>query len=150
VRKLYADAQTRRHGRLRRQLNQQLRCVPAHLVEGWKIMKIEFVNYAAMTRVGKQIAEETLKVQQMFEKEREERIMNKSVCIVGPMGCGKTRNAEAIKKHFALDFVVDDFDRTMAFSSHGGLYITNSLQNVPYGAAMVLYFDIAAQLELVW
>jgi len=36
-------------------------------------MKIQFVNYAAMTKVSERVAAETLKVQQSFEKERSRR-----------------------------------------------------------------------------
>lgn len=31
-----------------------------------------------------------------------------SVNVYGPMGCGKTRNAEALRRHFGLDLVVDE------------------------------------------
>ena len=34
--------------------------------------------------------------------------IEKSVIVYGPQGCGKTRNAEAILKHFNLRQVLDD------------------------------------------
>ena len=34
----------------------------------------------------------------------------KSVIVHGPQGCGKTRNAEALKKHFRLSHIVEEFE----------------------------------------
>lgn len=33
-----------------------------------------------------------------------------NIVIYGPQGCGKTRNAEAIKQYFGADFVIDSDD----------------------------------------
>lgn len=35
--------------------------------------------------------------------------MTQSVFIHGPAGCGKTTNAEKLRKHFGLTQVIDDF-----------------------------------------
>jgi len=50
--------------------------------------------------------------------------MNKSVIVYGPQGCGKTRHAERIRKHFGLDSIVDDFDPRKGMMLYGVLYLT--------------------------
>jgi hypothetical protein len=57
----------------------------------------------------------------------------KSVIVHGPQGCGKTRNAELLKKHFRLTHIVDgleDVRRANELRSEGTLYLAqmNPLQ----------------------
>lgn len=39
--------------------------------------------------------------------ERPQRLGQKSVYVYGPQGCGKTHNAEALRKHFHLQTICD-------------------------------------------
>lgn len=51
----------------------------------------------------------------------------KSVIVHGPHGCGKTRNAEALRKHFRLGNVVDGLEevrRANELQPEGTLYLT--------------------------
>lgn len=43
-----------------------------------------------------------------------------SVIIYGPQGCGKTRNAEALAKHFGLNHIIDDGEDENGNSWHPG------------------------------
>ncbi len=54
--------------------------------------------------------------------------MNKSIIVYGPQGCGKTRNAARIAKHFGLVKIID-----------GGLDANNSLRRQSPQADGVLY-----------
>lgn len=50
----------------------------------------------------------------------------KSVIVHGPQGCGKTRNAEALRKHFRLSQIVDEFEtlrRANELRPEGTLYL---------------------------
>jgi hypothetical protein len=55
--------------------------------------------------------------------------MNKSVIVYGPQGCGKTRWAERIAKHFGLTRIVDGWGCSV-FLPHGTLYLTNNEEDV--------------------
>ncbi|WP_018991266.1 P-loop NTPase family protein [Aromatoleum toluclasticum] len=55
-----------------------------------------------------------------------------SIIIHGPQGCGKSRNAEALRRHFKMERVVDDaecaYPRTTdlpRFEAGRTLYLTN-------------------------
>lgn len=50
-----------------------------------------------------------------------------SIVVYGPMGCGKTRNAERLKKAFGLSIIVDDwqFGFSKNWSREGALLLTN-------------------------
>ena len=51
--------------------------------------------------------------------------LHKSVVIFGAQGVGKTKNAEAFRKHFKMDKVVDDWDTSKPAEKFGVLYLTN-------------------------
>ncbi|TAA45677.1 hypothetical protein [Pseudoxanthomonas winnipegensis] len=53
--------------------------------------------------------------------------MNRSVIVHGPQGCGKTRNAVALARHFGLSQILDDQDpyRLPVGVSVGCLILTN-------------------------
>lgn len=80
--------------------------------------------------------------------------MNKSIIVYGPQGCGKTRYAERIAKHFGLSSFVDGFDPVRTgIILYGMLYLTNNMRtpeirarNVSTG--MVLPFaEVAKQIN---
>ena len=43
-----------------------------------------------------------------------------SVITYGPQGCGKTRNAQALAKHFGLNHIIDDGEDECGNSWHPG------------------------------
>lgn len=49
-----------------------------------------------------------------------------SVVIHGPQGCGKTTHAEALREHFELDEVVDEWDGQSNFPRTGALVVTHN------------------------
>lgn len=52
--------------------------------------------------------------------------MNDSIIICGPRGCGKTRHAEALRRHFGLSCVVEmDEAPTRGLAYKGALILTN-------------------------
>jgi hypothetical protein len=51
--------------------------------------------------------------------------MAASVIVTGPKACGKTRSAEALRRHFGLVDVVDDWDGRSAVPMAGTLILTN-------------------------
>jgi hypothetical protein len=55
--------------------------------------------------------------------------MNKSIIVYGPQGCGKTRWAERIAKHFGLATVVDDWDGLGLLNCFNTLYLTAQTAN---------------------
>lgn len=74
-----------------------------------------------------------------------------SIVVYGPQGCGKTRAAQALAKHFGLDTIVDDADSVPSphqfKSTPGHLYLTHQ---PPVWAdefdRRVIPFDKAVQL----
>lgn len=48
-----------------------------------------------------------------------------SVIVYGPQACGKTRNAERLRKGFGLDRVMDDWDGREQIPPRGVLVLTN-------------------------
>lgn len=67
-----------------------------------------------------------------------------SVVIYGPQGCGKTMHAEALREHFELDQVVDEWDGQSRFPHTGALVLTHNpnpdikpgVRTLHFGAAM--------------
>lgn len=61
-------------------------------------------------------------------------IKNRAVIIMGPQGCGKTTNADALCEFFGLYTVVDNFDCSLKPDGEarrhildpGGLHLTNN------------------------
>jgi len=59
-----------------------------------------------------------------------------NVVVHGPMACGKTRNAQALKRHFGLQHVVDDYYPMFKAPKSDTLILTNvemeeELQGIP-------------------
>lgn len=53
--------------------------------------------------------------------------MNKrSVIVFGPKGSGKTCHAEALRQHFSMDRIIDDWNGSDPFPSAGALVLTNN------------------------
>lgn len=48
-----------------------------------------------------------------------------SIIVFGPMGCGKTRNAQAIAAMFRCNAIVDDFDAQRHQITPGALHLTS-------------------------
>lgn len=53
-----------------------------------------------------------------------------SVIVYGPMRCGKTTNAERLRKGFGLDSVMDDWDGRERIPPRGVLVLTNDMTAV--------------------
>ncbi len=72
--------------------------------------------------------------------------MKPSIVVHGPQACGKTRNAELLRKKLGLDFVVDDFSfRDKSFPREGALLLTNETPPKRFlGAAMTFAEAIAS------
>lgn len=73
--------------------------------------------------------------------------MNKqSVIVVGPQGCGKSRNAEVIRKHYGLGKVVDGFSTPLTVQPNT-LYLTNVLPHPAYcqGLEVVMFNTLVRQ-----
>ncbi len=72
------------------------------------------------------------------------------VIVVGPMACGKTRNAEALRKHFGCKRIVEDYVR--GFSpplKDGDLALTNEAprrRKVP-GVRVVEFADAMKEIK---
>jgi hypothetical protein len=70
--------------------------------------------------------------------------MASSVYIYGPAGCGKTTNAERLKRKFGLDQVIDDygtFERSRTVPKHGALVLGQGKHNGPDGVRAVSYYE---------
>lgn len=53
-------------------------------------------------------------------------MINKSVVVFGPQGCGKTLNAEKLRRHFGLQTVIDNgWDWNTPVPREGALVLTN-------------------------
>lgn len=74
-----------------------------------------------------------------------------SIIVHGPQGCGKSRNAEALRRHFKMNRVVDDAENVypresdlLRFKAGSTLYLTN--QEPPEflrGARRVVSYEAA-------
>lgn len=76
--------------------------------------------------------------------------MAQSVFIYGPAACGKTTNAEELRKYFGLDRIIDEYTLYRKKSSHhisteGDLILSESKTYAPAGVR-VLSFDEAMAL----
>lgn len=49
----------------------------------------------------------------------------RSVIVYGPQACGKTRNAERLRKGFGMDRVIDDWRVGDIIPQRGALVLTN-------------------------
>lgn len=52
--------------------------------------------------------------------------MSKSVVVHGPQACGKTRNAEALRKHYGLTSILDDWNPHERLPLRDTLVLTNA------------------------
>jgi len=52
--------------------------------------------------------------------------MPKSIIVYGPQGCGKTTNAEKMRKAFNLKKIVDGWEPGESFEERNVLYLTNA------------------------
>jgi len=78
--------------------------------------------------------------------------MNKSIIVYGPQGCGKTVNAERIRKHFGLTGkIVDDWRGIMDHKYGYALYLTNDSDLVSrarqLGMTAIPFADVAQQIN---
>lgn len=55
-----------------------------------------------------------------------------TIIVYGPQGCGKTTNAEALRKHFGCDEIIDDWESDRS-AKEGSLHLTSR----DFGAAAV-------------
>lgn len=63
--------------------------------------------------------------------------MNKPVIVIhGPQGCGKTRHAQALAKHFGCDRIVDDWEGEDRRA--GTLVLTNDVEPASILPGMVV------------
>ncbi len=63
-----------------------------------------------------------------------------SVIVYGPQACGKTRNAERLRKGFGMDRVIDDWHVGDTVPQRGALVLTND----PMAAAFHDPFELIA------
>lgn len=52
--------------------------------------------------------------------------MKRSVIVYGPKASGKTRHAEALRKHFGMQRIVDNWDGSRPYPSFNALVLTNN------------------------
>lgn len=70
-----------------------------------------------------------------------------TVIVYGPQACGKTRNSEALKRHFGCDRIVDDWNGRDALRD-GDLALTNAfIERKPNGARLVSFDDAMRQMR---
>lgn len=80
--------------------------------------------------------------------------MPNTIVIHGPHGCGKTRNAEALAKHFGCSPIVDDWDGRSKIEA-GSLVLTNSMvfgikaSALPAGRRFIPFARAMAEAGLV-
>jgi hypothetical protein len=66
-----------------------------------------------------------------------------SLVVYGPKGCGKTKNAARLAKHFGLSQIIDDWCEGQTIPAQGALVLTQSepadvrLRMLPFSAAML-------------
>ncbi|MDI3489602.1 MAG: hypothetical protein PWP11_879 [Thauera sp.] len=70
-----------------------------------------------------------------------------TVIVYGPQACGKTRNGEALKRHFGCNRIVDDWNGRAALRD-GDLALTNAfIERKPNGARLVSFDDAMRQMR---
>lgn len=52
--------------------------------------------------------------------------MKRSVIVFGPKGSGKTQHAEALRQHFGMERIVDNWDGSRPYPSYDCLVLTNN------------------------
>lgn len=67
----------------------------------------------------------------------------RSIIIEGPQGCGKTLNAEAIRKHFGMKECIDaDEVRIKPIPTEDCLILSNGISKVPPGLQIIKFKDV--------
>lgn len=80
--------------------------------------------------------------------------MSNTIVIHGPQGCGKTRNAQALAKHFGCSRIVDDWNGRSKVEP-GSLVLTSSLvfgikvSALPVGRRFIPFVAAMAEAGLV-
>ncbi len=69
-----------------------------------------------------------------------------SVIVYGPQGCGKTRNAEILKKHFGVNHIIDGWQRNMKAPSFDHLILTNDLTMGLVSSRRVISYEKAMSI----
>ena len=73
--------------------------------------------------------------------------MNRTVIVHGPAGCGKTRNAEKLMRHFGMNRIVDDWTPSALCPIRGALVLTNSdVGGIRSDCVEIIPFAEAAQM----
>lgn len=68
----------------------------------------------------------------------------RSVIVVGNNGCGKTRHAEALRAHFGLDHIVDDWNDRRDVPRYNTLVLTSYMPTRAGSCEVVKYDDVIA------
>lgn len=71
--------------------------------------------------------------------------MKKSIVIVGPAGCGKSRNAKALAEAYGLSAWIDADEVRGAFPPLGHLILANAMPKWQRGKLEVVPFEVAMQ-----
>ena len=72
--------------------------------------------------------------------------MKPSIVIHGPQGCGKTRNAEALRLHYGLNRIVEADERPQQMLPATGALVLPCRVSVMHAAGLELVsFDVAMQ-----
>ena len=72
--------------------------------------------------------------------------MNQSVIVYGPQGCGKTTNAEALRKHFGLRKYVDNPPQLLT-QPYDHLYLVNVQPPLNYGCRVISFHDAMKEMQ---
>jgi broad-specificity NMP kinase len=69
-----------------------------------------------------------------------------TIVIHGPQGCGKTRNAEALRQHYGLDRVIEADERPhQMLPATGALVLTCRVSALHVTGLAIVPFDVAMQ-----
>lgn len=72
--------------------------------------------------------------------------MKPTIVIHGPQGCGKTRNAEALRQHYGLDRVIEADERPHQMLPATGALVLTCRVSVMHAAGLELVpFEVAMQ-----
>ena len=72
--------------------------------------------------------------------------MKATIVIHGPQGCGKTRNAEALRVHYGLDSIIEADERPHQMLPANGALVLTCRVSVLHAAGLELVpFDVAMQ-----
>lgn len=74
--------------------------------------------------------------------------MRRSLLIHGPGGCGKTHHADALRKFFGLNRVIDGWREGEKLPPRGALILTNQAPKAPVDANILSFHEAAARARL--